>query len=199
MRRAATSNHQVGILRFGPAAWTLLADTFDRTRAPGNVNEIQALSNQWQKAGIGAQPVPLPPQSANLDELKNTVRGAFVWPFGGSPTVSQNLTSSVIPTERNRWKGSNYGGYSSAVYDELYDRFAVTIAASERQRIFVEALRFLAEEVPIISIYCYGNAVIARKGLAGVGLAAPSQSASAWNIHTWEIKWGIVPLAQGYT
>jgi ABC-type transport system substrate-binding protein len=91
--------------------------------------------------------------------------------------VSQNLTASQLPTERNRWKGSNYGAFSSPMYDDLYDRFAVTIDPCERERVLVEALHFLAEEAPVIPIYFYGNAVIARKGLDGVGLAAPSQSA----------------------
>lgn len=51
----------------------------------------------------------------------------------------------------------------------------------------IVSLQLLADELPVIPIYFYGNAVIARKDLKGVGLAAPSQSASAWNIHTWEL------------
>lgn len=175
-----------GIARDG-GAQTLALD-LSATGQGGNVNEIEALSSQWQRAGIQAQPVPLPPQAANLDELKATVRGGFVWPLGGSATVAQNLTSSQLPTERNRWKGSNYGAFGSPAYDDLYDRFAVTIDPAERERVLVEALHFLAEEVPVIPIYFYGNAVIARKGLEGVGLAAPSQSATVWNIHTWDLR-----------
>lgn len=169
-------------------AGQLLTLDLSATGQGGNVQEIEALSNQWQKVGIQANPVPLPPQSANLDELKNTVRGGFVWPFGGSASVSDNLTSARIPSERTRWKGANYGGYNNPAYDRLYDRFAVSLDRAEQQRIVIESLQLLAEDVPLIPIYFYGNAVIARRSVRGVGLAAPSQSASAWNIHTWETQ-----------
>jgi peptide/nickel transport system substrate-binding protein len=174
-----------GILR-EPGGQALALD-LSATGQGGNVQEIEALSQQWQNAGIQASPMPLPPQAANLDELKNNFRGGFVWPLGGSTSVSQSLTSAQIPNERNRWKGNNYGGYSSVVYDRLYDRFGTTLDAAEREGVVVESLQLLAQELPVIPIYFYGNAVIARKGLTGVGLAAPSQSASAWNIHTWEL------------
>jgi ABC-type transport system substrate-binding protein len=158
------------------------------TAQGGNVQEIETVSSQWQAVGIQANPLPLPPQSANLDERKNTVQGGFLWPWSPGIDSPQNVATAQIPSERTSWKGRNYGGYSHAVYDELYGRFTTTLDLAERQLVLADIMAFLANEVPVIPIYYYGNGVIARKGLDGPGMITPLQTASTWNIHTWDLR-----------
>jgi peptide/nickel transport system substrate-binding protein len=158
------------------------------TAQGGNVQEIETVTSQWQAIGIQANPLPLPPQSANLDERKNTVQGGFLWPWSPGIDSPQNVATAQIPSERTSWKGRNYGGYSHAVYDELYGRFTTTLDLAERQLVLADIMAFLANEVPVIPIYYYGNGVIARKGLDGPGMITPLQTASTWNIHTWDLR-----------
>ena len=47
----------------------------------------------------------------------------------------------------------------------LYDRFANTLEVSQRSAVWAEIMAFVAEELPVLPIYYYGNGVIGRKGL----------------------------------
>jgi peptide/nickel transport system substrate-binding protein len=153
-----------------------------------NVQEIETVASQWQMAGFTASPVPIPPRDANFDERRATVRGGFLWPWTPSLAAPQNLVSSQSPAERTSWKGRNYGSYSNPAYDALYERYTTTIEPAARDRITADLMKLLAEEVPLVPIYFYGTGVIARKGVSGPGMISPLQTASAWNIESWEIR-----------
>ncbi len=116
------------------------------------------------------------------------MRGGFLWPWSLSLTATQNLVTSQIGAERTSWRGRNYGGYSNPAYDTLYDRFATTLEPAARDGLVAEIMKVLADEVPLIPIYYYGTAVVAKKGLSGPGMITALQTASAWNIETWELR-----------
>ncbi|MPZ13562.1 MAG: hypothetical protein GEU73_03925 [Chloroflexi bacterium] len=175
-----------GVLR-DPSGQLLSLD-LSATGQGSNVQEIEAVASQWESAGFRVDPVPLPPQAANLDERKNAVRGGFLWPWSLSLTAPQNLVASEIATERTAWKGRNYGGFQNLAYDGLYERFATALERTERDRTETEIMRLLADEVPIIPIYYYGTGVIARKSLTGPGMISPLQTASAWNVQEWDLR-----------
>jgi peptide/nickel transport system substrate-binding protein len=185
---------------FADAGWSagaegLLRDTSARalmmevgaTAQGGNVQEIETVSAQWRAAGVDAHPAPIPPQAANIDERKATVQGGFMWPWTPNLDSPQNLTAAQIPTERTSWKGRNYTGYSNPVYEDLYHRFTGTLDVAERQSVVADMMTLVADEVPVIPVYYYGNGVIARKGLDGPGMISPLQTASTWNINTWQL------------
>jgi len=157
------------------------------TNQDTNVQEVAALANIWQKTGFQATPAPLAANAANLDQLKNSVRGAFVWP-GPSFANPSALASSQIASERTGWKGSNYSGYSSPAVDDFYRRFQVTLDTPERQQVLADLMRVVAEEVPVIPLYYYGNGVVARKGVTGPATISPLQTANLWNIHEWDVR-----------
>ena len=131
---------------------------------------------------------PIPPQSTNRDELKNTMRGALLWPWNFGLSAPQYITSAQIASEATRWRGNNYGGYTSAIYDGLYEQFQTTLDPIQRQDVMARLAQYVASELPVIPIYYNIQAVTFRKGVVGPGRASPQQAASAWNIETWEIR-----------
>ena len=182
------------------AGWNLGADGLlqDATGQPmaveltatgqgSNVQEIETVASIWKKIGFNTSVRPLPPTSANLDELKNGHKGGFVWP-GLSYINPQALISNQIATERTVWKGGNYGGYLNKVYDDLYDKFQTTLDSSDRQKVNADIMRVIADEVPIIPIYFYGNGMVSRKNVEGPGMISPNQTANTWNINEWVMK-----------
>ncbi|HZT06896.1 MAG TPA: ABC transporter substrate-binding protein, partial [Chloroflexota bacterium] len=162
-----------------------LAMEIAATGQGSNVEEIETVGNQWQQAGIQATPDALPPRAANLDERKNTVRGGFMWPWSPNAYAPQNLSAAQIASERTSWKGSNYSGYTTPAYEELYRRFTTSLEVDARQQVLADIMKYIAEEVPVIPVYYYGNGVIARKGLTGPAMITPMQTSSLWNVHTW--------------
>jgi len=166
----------------------ILALDLSATGQGSNVQEIETVASQWQTVGFRASPVPIPPQAANFDERRANVRGGFLWPWSLSLTATQNLATSQIGGERTSWRGRNYGGYSNPAYDTLYDRFTTTLEPTARDGLVADIMKLLADEVPLIPIYYYGTAVVAKKGLSGPGMITALQTASAWNIETWELR-----------
>lgn len=198
-RYSFDQNRTRGLL--AEAGWTSAADGFlhdqqgqlltldlGGTAQGSNVQEIQAVASNWQQVGVKASPVPISPQAANLDEMKNSVRGGFMWPLSADRNVPEQLTSAQVASEQTRWKGSNYAGYKNPAYDDLYNRSVRSLETADQQQALMDALRLLADEVPVIPIYHYGNGIIIRKGLSGPELPAPGQTANAWNIHTWDLS-----------
>lgn len=153
-----------------------------------NVKEMEAIAGEL--AAIGLRPVlaPIPPRADNRDELKNITKGGLFWPWNFGLTAPEALVSSQIPTEAGRWRGRNYGGFSSGTYDELHNQFVTTLDPAQRVQVQAQIVKFVAEQVPLIPIYYNIQAVTARRGIVGPGKVSPLQAASAWDVHTWEIK-----------
>jgi peptide/nickel transport system substrate-binding protein len=160
-----------------------------RATAQGdNVKEMEAVAAFFSAAGLRPILSPIPAQADNKDELKNTSKGGLFWPYNFSMTAGQSLTTVQVASEATRWRGSNYSGFSNAGYNRLYGQFETTLDPGQRQQVLAQIARFVAEEIPLIPIYYNIQAVTVRKGVTGPGKASPMQAASAWNIHTWELK-----------
>lgn len=171
----------------GGAGQALFAE-LSATAQGDNVPELEAVAAQWTAVGVRATLAPIPPQSTNRDELKNTMRGALLWPWNFGLSVPQSLTSGQIASEATRWRGNNYGGYFSAAYDGLYEQFQTTLDPLQRQDVTARLAQYVASDLPVIPIYYNIQAVTFRNGVVGPGRASPQQAASAWNIETWEIR-----------
>lgn len=185
------------------AGWTLGGDGVARdssgqplsielaaTGQGDNVKEMEAVAGQLSAGGFRPVLSPIPPQAATSirDELKNTMKGALLWPWNFNLSAAQYLTTSQIASERTRWRGNNYGGFTSPGYDALYDQFQTTLDPGDRQRVLAQIARFIAEEIPVVPIYYNIQATTARRGIVGPGKAAPQQAASAWDIHLWDVQ-----------
>ncbi len=153
-----------------------------------NVKEAETIASQWSALGIQSGPAPIPANAANRDELKNTFQGAFIWPATSLANALDSFTTASIPSERTRWKGNNYGGYSNPAYDRLYEQYGVTLESTQSQSLIADMMKILADDVATIPIYYAALGLAARKGIEGPGAAAPGQAANAWNIHTWDLK-----------
>src|SRR5205823_5455389 len=74
------------------------------------------------------------------------------WSLKDSLDVMQHLTSSQIPTEQNRWRGANYGGYSNPTLDRLFDAYIGTLDVPTRQGLLADILKIDAADVASIHL-----------------------------------------------
>lgn len=184
------------------AGWTRGADGLYRSAAgetfnlevrtsdkADNVREGQALAGEWKTAGINATSYAIPDNAANKDEQKAIYPGILGWPIRYTPDALQDWISSQIPTQANRWRGRNFGGYANPAFDALYDQLLVALELPKRQSLYADLLKINADEA--VSIFLYydtsTNTVAFRKGVRGVGMVPSVQLINSWNIHTWEM------------
>lgn len=153
-----------------------------------NVKEAETIVSQWNQAGVDARLKPITSRGADRDVDKNTARGGLIWPFSFGLTPPDALLTTEIASDQNRWKGSNYGGYTNPTYDALNHQFLATLDPSQRSEVMAGIVRLMAEDVPVIPLYYVVLSMAARNGIAGPGSVSAVHAASAWNIHEWEVK-----------
>lgn len=152
-----------------------------------NPQEAETIASLWASGGLGSRVVIIPASATDLDERKNTVNGALVWPFNPAPDRSAELTTAEIPSERTRWKGGNFGGYSNPAYDRLYEQYSGSLDLAKRQAAYADLMKVVADDVAAIPLYYNIAPLMVRKGVRGPGPVPMSQLANAWNAHIWEM------------
>jgi peptide/nickel transport system substrate-binding protein len=109
----------------------------------------------------------------------------------GLASVTRKTASYNIPTEQNRWTGTNRGGYSNPAWDTLDQRLLVALDDRSRLEIEREMLRLYTTEVPLLPMYFRNDLVPAIGGLTGpvanTGTAHRGFILHTWNIHEWDM------------
>lgn len=181
------------------AGWTRTADGFQNsagqrlaidvagTNRGDAGKEIGALAGQWAEAGIQTSETTLNTTATNYNELRANVKGVFLFNWTIRPEAAEGLTSGQVASDADRWRGTNFSGYSNPAYDRLYEQYSTTLEIGKRQDMLADLMRMGADDVATIPLYYLIEPVIFRKGIRGPGLVPPVQLANAWNIHTWEM------------
>ena len=116
------------------------------------------------------------------------MKGVFLFNWTIRPEAAEALTTGQVGSETNRWRGTNFSGYSNPVFDRLYEQYSTTLESGKRQETLADLMRMGADDVATIPLYYLIEPLIYRNGIRGPGLLPPVQLASAWNIHTWEMN-----------
>jgi peptide/nickel transport system substrate-binding protein len=150
------------------------------TRGAGQKSAAIA-ADHWRQLGLTIKE-ELVPASLVLD-LKYRVEYTGVeWTSKstGDNTLQFFLTSQ-LPTPQNRYSGGNRGSYSNPVFDQLADRFYVTVDPTEQGRILKDIGELWAADFPILPVVFSLKLVAVRAGLHSLSEEYASWRArSAW-------------------
>lgn len=147
------------------------------------------IAANWGRVGVDGGMSVIPQARRNDSELRASFPGAH-----GRSTSPNFLSSSVfeytsnrIPSESNRWSGTNLGGYASPEALRLATAILGTLDVAERDRHTLDFVRLYAEEAAVLPTMYKSNFMIAAKSIGGydVTLSQIQGSAFAWRIHNW--------------
>jgi peptide/nickel transport system substrate-binding protein len=180
------------------AGWTLGPDRLLRNAAgerlsleirtsAGDEQEVAVLSDQWKSAGVDATPFSFPSSLKSDRQYRASFPGASLGERSITPTFLEGFGSAQIPTEANRWSGSNRGGFSNPALDRLYGQYSTTIEVSGRQSLLADMLKLVSEDVALLPLYYAVDSIVVRKGVRGPMAISSMTESPAWNIHAWEI------------
>jgi peptide/nickel transport system substrate-binding protein len=151
--------------------------------------ETTIVVDLMRQSGIdaGLSLIPAAQRDAS-DELKATYPAMSM----NNATLSDDpglnkFYSPIIASPANRWSGSNKSGYSNPEYDRLYDAWLGAVDPRERERIVVQATKFISEEVPMLPMYFNYLVVAHAQALEGPLPKAPA-STPHHNVHAWRWK-----------
>ncbi|MPZ12858.1 MAG: hypothetical protein GEU73_00255 [Chloroflexi bacterium] len=151
--------------------------------------EMAIQVERWRAAGFDVQVSVLPSTQLRDGQARSTF--PTFYNTATSPAVRGgernlgNFTTDSSGTPTNRWRGSNYGGWSNSEYDDLWDQFNTTLERSERNQQVVEMARLISEDLPLYSLYWNFNVSVHRADVGGPDPEAVDTLVNA-NIHEWE-------------
>ena len=91
--------------------------------------------------------------------------------------------ASGVPTDANRWRGSNRSGWSNPDVDQLIAQYFATVDAGERTRLMVDFWKIVSTELPVIPLYYKVDVFGVRTGLQGVVPSKPGDGWTTFNTH----------------
>jgi peptide/nickel transport system substrate-binding protein len=145
-----------------------------------------ALAEDWQRAGVGVEPVVVPPQQAT-DRQYRATRPAF-------EVVRQpNSVNSVVrahgaetPLAENSFTGANRTRYRSTDFDALLDRYVATIPQRDRMIVLGQIVHHITDQVVWLGLFHDTEATMIGNRLRNV-TARSQSSAQTWNAHEWDV------------
>jgi peptide/nickel transport system substrate-binding protein len=149
--------------------------------------ELAILGAGWRQFGLDFRESTIPTVQGQDGQLQATLPGLFA---GGAASGERNLTNhttAAVSRPENRWTGRNFVGWSNAEYDRLADTFLKTLDRSERTQLIADMARIFTTESPSITMY-FSVEVLAHSGALSGPKLVPSETATTWDIHDWELR-----------
>ncbi|MDR7519699.1 MAG: peptide ABC transporter substrate-binding protein [Armatimonadota bacterium] len=154
---------------------------------PGNTLRERTqdlLIEQWRAVGIAARKENPPNFFERLVRPRFPHLAMFAWVMTPMTDGYELWHSSRIPSEANRFQGSNYAGWSHAENDRLLDQIAQEIRESQRIQFQRRQQELWVEEVPSLPLWFRSIPVLVHRNLTGVRPAGVG-GAFMWNVYEW--------------
>jgi peptide/nickel transport system substrate-binding protein len=103
------------------------------------------------------------------DVLKGNFQ-LYTLQWTGGFAADPDILRRVFHSQQTPPSGFNRGYFNDPHVDELIDRATVSTVPEERQRLFSDVQRILAQDVPYISLWNKTNYAVAQRTLTGITL-----------------------------
>ena len=151
-----------------------------------DVQTMFVVSNAWKQAGIESDHVLITP-TTDRNALRSQLKGVALNSTTQGVDSFNALVTGEISSEGTRWRGTNTGGYSNPVYDDMHKRVFTTINASEREQVTADLIKFSLDNALYLPLTYSPDVSANRNVLAGVTSVVPTQRVNAWNAHLWQL------------
>jgi peptide/nickel transport system substrate-binding protein len=151
------------------------------------VKAMFAVSDAWQRLGIEMRPVVKSSQT-NVDREENANFPGFR--VSRQPNPIGEMTRYLIasaPVAGNRYTGQNFARYMNQEYNDLIERYFLTIPKGERLEILRQVLRHQSESLHQMGLFYNVQSVAIGKRVQGVTNSGVSGFNQTWNAHLWSI------------
>ena len=148
---------------------------------------ILAAADFWNRTGIAAEPVAVPPARQRDLEYRAKFPGFEISGSGAGVGDIRYLRASELRTAEHNWNGRNRTGYVNPELESLADRYLVTIPIAERNQVLGQIVQHLTERVIIMYLFFEQAPTAVANRLVNVSADA-RQTPVSWNAHEWDVK-----------
>jgi peptide/nickel transport system substrate-binding protein len=158
-----------------------------QVRAGSQQERGQAIQiDMWKSAGVQVTASVLPNIAVPASERHNVP--GFVLRTSNIENWWRDFLTSEIGSPANRWRGENRTGWSNAEYDRLFEVFDRTLDPREADRITVQMLKVVHDEVPGYVVYDSPALIAYAANLRGPSFPVKGEPAESQfgKLHEWE-------------
>jgi peptide/nickel transport system substrate-binding protein len=152
------------------------------------VKAMFAVADYWQRIGLETHPVVRSAQT-NVDREENANFPGFR--VSRQPNAIAEMTRYLIsqaPVAENRYTGQNFARYMNQEYNDLIERYFLTIPKPERMELLRRILRHQSESLHQMGLFYNVQSVAISKRAHGVTNSGVSGFNQAWNAHLWSVQ-----------
>ena len=145
-----------------------------------------AVAEQWQRAGLGVDPVVVPSDLTADREYRATMPAFEIVRQPNDANALFRLHSSQIPVPENGFTGVNRARYRNGVLDALIERYAVTIPREDRLDALRLVVRHITDQAVWLGLfYEIDPSLVSNraKNVGGRGMV----STQSWNANQWDV------------
>ncbi|MBI4213272.1 MAG: hypothetical protein HY534_03105 [Chloroflexi bacterium] len=146
--------------------------------------EQNIIADAWKAAGVQPRLYLIPAALAADREHRSKLPGMGLNGAGFDRLTTDYFKSRSIPSDANRWVGSNRGGYTNPRVDAILDRLESTIDPRERIVAHRELLQEQLGDLALIPLYWGASPVLALDDVSGI--RDNSATNSTWNVAAWD-------------
>ena len=167
--------------------------SFDFTTTAGNkLRELiqQVLQSQWKDAGVEVVIRNEPARTLfgpTLTHREFKGMALYGWTSGIGDAPTGILSTSAIPTEANRWGGSNYPGYSNPEFDKASAAIETELDEGKRRVLWATVQKLYAEDLPVIPLFFRAEPYAIPKWLKGLEPTGHSDNSTNW-VENWHAE-----------
>jgi hypothetical protein len=152
-----------------------------------SVKAIFPIADYWRRVGVQVEAFVVPEQRVADREYRAT-RPGFDMPQ--VPRDVSRLHSREIALPENNFRGANRPRYMNAEFDDLVDRYYVTIPWKERMVVLGDIVHHITDRVVAMGIFYDVTPTLIASRLvnvkAGSGRGTGSDGVQIWNAHEWD-------------
>ncbi len=125
------------------------------------------LQNSWKKVGVEVVSKNFPARVLFGEMIRKRKFDMALYAWVSSPNEIQKLAlhSSMIPSEKNAWSGTNRTGWVNKNVDKWLEQAETEFDPKKRVAIMKNVLKAYTEEIPALPLFYRGNNSVAPKGL----------------------------------
>lgn len=167
--------------------------SFDfQTTAGNKLRELmqQVLQSQWKDVGIEVVIKNEPARTLfgpTLSHREFTGLVLYGWTSGIGDSPTSILSTSAIPSEANRWGGSNYAGFSNPEFDKASAAIETELSVAERGLFWQTVQKLYAEDLPVIPLFFRAEPYAIPKWLKGLEPTGHSDNSTNW-VENWHAE-----------
>ena len=171
---------------FRDAASQSLTVKIEATSTDINVRTMLAAADYWKRIGVGVETETISAQAQTDLALRSNFPGFSTNRIGGPVDALAWFHSREARVAENRYRGANRPRYMNPVYDDLADRYAVTIPYAERIAIARQLAQIISDQVVFMPLVHDPQPLLVSNRLQNI-YPREGDRFETWNTEQWEL------------